>query len=1092
VAALTYFTVTADGVGVVGAPLGSDPASVSIKGTVTFTPLITAGDALTLKTLSPRPALGIVDPIVANFDSTGQLKYKGAAVRLLADTAVLELSTPLFYRVDFTGLTVNGAPRKLTSFTFQAAAADAPVNLVTVARVPGQPASGITNTLVPDHVRLNIDGDVVFSSAGQDLPDPLTLTVTGVPGDMDDITDATTVGKAVVRAVDAAAARTAISAQASDSDLTAIAALTTTSFGRSLLTSADAAAVRTTVGAAGEGAVNVKDHGAVGDGVTDDTTAIAAAWTAAGNGHAIYFPPGSYVYNGTGLTAAEYDGHGAVLIAKGAGEFATTILLGSSSYLFAPGDVQLELLLLEDLEIRGGKGAIKHTRTGTDTIGTKHVNRVRFNNHTECAIATDCSDSPYWFINECWFVAANATSTINVALSPGLTDGCTITKCNFQKGRVHIKAGSGGNNLYISECNFYQEDTVNSGGPRIDVWIAPTTGSTNNAGNGFTCVRNKFGAENLVSTDYRIVYADQGSGATNGVKMPVLSADSTGYIIGHTVGYNFFQVNSDFYTVGAAGPSMIYSTTPNVADLAMPDNRVLGAVNYMLEFRTPPAIPNWINSRNTFGPLYGLTDTAHPGPKISNDPGAGYVSDPSETLQTRSNVVRKQGAGSSASYVSRLSTTMPSFTASNATVTGATDAYGGADAATVNITGDYGAAYAVGSNFVVGVPVWVEIDVAQPADTVLSAVRVSVQDSSPSLAGVEHWFRQLEIPTTAQGWVTYAFSFMPRTTGASPALLVGAPVGTGSGSTGKVKVGRPRMYQAHERELLQGRSSATKLTTARNIDGQAFDGSANITVIAPGTHAASSKTAPVDADEIPLVDSGASNVLKKLPVSVLRDLKPSEPRIAPALYDSFTAADGTALDSAKWTVTTGGAGAAAATTNTNRARFTTGATGGYSASDRVFAVSTLATSLADAEILVRHTFGAVATESYMIYALRCSTTDPQSSSTNYHVILSNFGVDLNKMVSGSQTRLSSATDAYTDYGMTTPSNGSIKWLRFRAKGTTVAFKMWDDGTPEPIAWTYSTTDSSVTAGGKVVACVSGGNAAASGIHYADQFHIYAL
>lgn len=58
--------------------------------------------------------------------------------------------------------------------------------------------------------------------------------------------------------------------------------------------------------------------------------------------------------------------------------------------------------------------------------------------------------------------------------------------------------------------------------------------------------------------------------------------------------------------------------------------------------------------------------------------------------------------------------------------------------------------------------------------------------------------------------------------------------------------------------------SAATLTTARNIDGQAFNGSADITVIAPGTHAATSKTTPVDADELPLVDSAASFGLKKL------------------------------------------------------------------------------------------------------------------------------------------------------------------------------------------------------------------------------------
>jgi hypothetical protein len=59
-------------------------------------------------------------------------------------------------------------------------------------------------------------------------------------------------------------------------------------------------------------------------------------------------------------------------------------------------------------------------------------------------------------------------------------------------------------------------------------------------------------------------------------------------------------------------------------------------------------------------------------------------------------------------------------------------------------------------------------------------------------------------------------------------------------------------------------NTTTSLATSRNIDGQAFNGSADITVIAPGTHAATSKATPVDADELPLVDSAASNGLKKL------------------------------------------------------------------------------------------------------------------------------------------------------------------------------------------------------------------------------------
>jgi hypothetical protein len=54
--------------------------------------------------------------------------------------------------------------------------------------------------------------------------------------------------KTLLDDADAAAALTTLGAQPSDSDLTAIAALTTTSYGRSFLTLADASAARTAVG----------------------------------------------------------------------------------------------------------------------------------------------------------------------------------------------------------------------------------------------------------------------------------------------------------------------------------------------------------------------------------------------------------------------------------------------------------------------------------------------------------------------------------------------------------------------------------------------------------------------------------------------------------------------------------------------------------------------------------------------------------------------------------------------------------------------------------------------------------------------------
>lgn len=59
-------------------------------------------------------------------------------------------------------------------------------------------------------------------------------------------------------------------------------------------------------------------------------------------------------------------------------------------------------------------------------------------------------------------------------------------------------------------------------------------------------------------------------------------------------------------------------------------------------------------------------------------------------------------------------------------------------------------------------------------------------------------------------------------------------------------------------------NSWTGVKPARTIDGQSFDFRSNITVIAPATVAATAKTTPVDADLLPMVDSAASNVLKKL------------------------------------------------------------------------------------------------------------------------------------------------------------------------------------------------------------------------------------
>jgi hypothetical protein len=107
---------------------------------------------------------------------------------------------------------------------------------------------------------------------------------------------ASTVGNAVFVAADATAAQTAVGMSAigkavavSASTAAALSAIGATATGSALVQASSAAVARTALSL---GYVNVKDYGAVGDGVADDTAEFAAAIAA---GDAIYIPDGTYL-----------------------------------------------------------------------------------------------------------------------------------------------------------------------------------------------------------------------------------------------------------------------------------------------------------------------------------------------------------------------------------------------------------------------------------------------------------------------------------------------------------------------------------------------------------------------------------------------------------------------------------------------------------------------------------------------------------------------------------------------------------------------------------------------------------------------------
>ena len=220
-----YFTVVADFRAFIedaATDSDYDMQTVPVGATVTFTPLVSSGDVVLATQASPRPTGFISGPVVGIIDpADGRLKIRKSAdagasggfgfapVRLLGSSPLLELDGPLFYTVTFSEVVwANNRRGSINGFTFEAPNSDTELNLITVFRQPGQPASGITK-IAPGEVRLE-DGDIIFSFAEVDIPDPIPFTPVFT---LDEATDMTATGKALGRAVDAAAARAVIAAE---------------------------------------------------------------------------------------------------------------------------------------------------------------------------------------------------------------------------------------------------------------------------------------------------------------------------------------------------------------------------------------------------------------------------------------------------------------------------------------------------------------------------------------------------------------------------------------------------------------------------------------------------------------------------------------------------------------------------------------------------------------------------------------------------------------------------------------------------------------------------------------------------------------
>lgn len=331
------------------------------------------------------------------------------------------------------------------------------------------------------------------------------------------------------------------------------------------------------------------DFGATGDGVADDTDAIDAANTyAEANSLPLYFPPDyTFTYDGDGLT-------GSHMVLTGAGMSESIIVIGAGKYLIDDTGAWGSLLV-RNLRTVGGAGVIRNRYTSANVQLAFTVRDCYFRDYTGPAISTNSSDFPYWTIENNIFWGANSTACVGVALK-GLSDNTWICNNRFKKNKVHIKLAEGGNNVQVVANELLR---YGAGTARVDIQIVPDVDGSN-AGTGLYIGPQKFGNENIDSSDFRIVYADELSGTYFGDKLPDMSTNSTGYINGHRIECAVYG------TGGTPNIPLVKSMTKNVLGCRIGPIAIGGTPpSYLIEFsQAPDSLTASAVTWNIVGPVH--------------------------------------------------------------------------------------------------------------------------------------------------------------------------------------------------------------------------------------------------------------------------------------------------------------------------------------------------------------------------------------------------------------------------------------------------------------------------------------------------------
>lgn len=538
--------------------------------------------------------------------------------------------------------------------------------------------------------------------------------------------------------------------------------------------------------------INVKDYGAVGDGVTDDSAAFTAAIAAAntivtGSGSSalatatLFIPPGNYSIE-TGTTIA-----GCNLSIKSLGKQTVRLTLGTGVVFLTSTGTVTRFTCIDSVTTVGGAGFFNHTSTNANVQGICEVSGNEFYDYTGTAVGTLSSDFPYWTVERNLFQGTTSLTSFGF-VHMGRATGLSLRANAFTRNKYHAKIAMNGNNQLIEQNDFIRF-TNGGGSPALtDIWLIPKSTQTD-AGRNTRISHNKFGNENANAADYRILVADEGSG-TNGFDKSHATTESSGYVTNVIVKDNIIYGDTQ---------SMIYSYTYQIRhwqihvdnyDRTGNDNYILeydAAVTWPVEFRTID------NNFIYVGNRYDVTEGE--APLVSNELGNMLIaSDPLNIMQGKLGAIQQYPSGGAVGFTNLLDNTdATAFSTGSASLSGITDALGGSNAATATFSSSGGAVFeGIDESLVIpGMVAWYEIDIKQSSTLPMTTIALQIQRSSNSTPA----FRR--VITVPSDWTTIRFPWIPKQNGESISFYI-HPIGYDSGVATKIDIGRPRLYHCSE------------------------------------------------------------------------------------------------------------------------------------------------------------------------------------------------------------------------------------------------------------------------------------------------------